>query len=75
MPKHGLELTQDELDGLARLFCAQSMSIMDKEQLAWSFVTKYKVTREYRFVRLATIPNYEEDLNEDRREEVAEIRP
>ena len=75
MPKHGLELTQGELDGLARLICAQSMSITDKEAFAWAFATKYKVTREYRFVRLATVPNYEEDLNEDRRQEVAEIRP
>lgn len=77
MPKHGLELTQNELDDLARLLCAQSMSVRDKESFAWSFVKQYKVTREYRFVRYATIPNYEEALNEDGRkdyhEEPAEI--
>lgn len=77
MPKHGLELTQNELDEFARLICAQSMSLTDKTAFAWAFVKKYKVTREYRFVRYATIPNYEEALNEDGRkdyrEEPAEI--
>lgn len=58
----GFDLTQNQLDTLARFFCEQNMSQKDKEMMAMEFVKTYGVTRDLRFRRLATLPGIEEDL-------------
>lgn len=58
----GFDLTQNQLDVLAKFFCEQDMSQKDKEMMAMEFTKKFEVTRDLRFRRMATLPDLEEDL-------------
>lgn len=58
----GFNLTQNQLDELARFFCEQNMSQKDKEMMAMEFTKQYEVTRDLRFRRMATLPGIDEDL-------------
>jgi hypothetical protein len=58
----GLDLTQNQLDDVARLICEQSMATKDKELFARAFAKRYEVTRTERFARMSMIPQLDEDL-------------
>lgn len=58
----GLDLTQNQLDNLAKFICDANMSVKDKEMFAMEFTRNYEVTRNERFRRYATLPGIEEDL-------------
>lgn len=58
----GFDLTQNQLDVLARFLCDANMSQKDKEMLAIDFANKFEVTRKDRFRRYATLPGIEEDM-------------
>jgi hypothetical protein len=58
----GFDLTQNQLDKLAKFFCEQDMSQKDKEMMAMEFTKQFEVTRDLRFRRMATLPDIEEDL-------------
>jgi hypothetical protein len=58
----GFDLTQNQLDVLAKFFCEQDMSQKDKEMMAMEFTKQFEVTRDLRFRRMATLPDIEEDL-------------
>lgn len=58
----GFDLTQNQLDTLAKFFCEQNMSQKDKEMMAMKFAKTFEVTRDLRFRRIATLPGIDEDL-------------
>lgn len=58
----GFDLTQNQLDRLAKFFCEQNMSQKDKEMMAMEFTKVFEVTRDLRFRRMATLPGIDEDL-------------
>jgi hypothetical protein len=58
----GFDLTQNQLDKLAKFFCEQNMSQKDKEMMAMEFTKQFEVTRDLRFRRMATLPDLDEDL-------------
>lgn len=58
----GFDLTQNQLDELARFICEQNMSQKDKEMMAMEFTKQYEVTRDLRFRRMATLPGIDEAL-------------
>lgn len=60
----GFNLTQNQLDTLAKFICESNMSQKDKEMLAMDFTKKFEVTREHRFRRYATLPGIDEDLSD-----------
>lgn len=57
-----IQLSQNDLDELARFICEQNMSQKDKEMFAMEFTTRYNVQNDLRFRRMATIPDIDEDL-------------